>query len=89
MEALTVREYRENLSTYFDRASAGEQVLIRRKNVIYALVSVGCEEVNLSPNQKHHVSEIAESISRSWKQVKQMEAGEIPVKSAMEFIDEL
>lgn len=32
---------------------------------------------------------LAESIRRSWKQVKQMEAGEIPVKSAMTFVEEL
>lgn len=32
---------------------------------------------------------LAESIRRSWKQVKQMEAGEIPVKSAMTFVKEL
>ena len=41
MEALSVREYRNNLAASFTRAGNGEQVLIRRKNEIYALVKVG------------------------------------------------
>lgn len=89
MEALTVREYRNNLAESFDRASQGERVLIRRKNTLYVLVSIGSEDVSFSPSQQKHVDEIVESIRRSWKQVKQMEEGEIPTKSAMSFIDEL
>ena len=36
MEALSVREYRNNLAASFTKADNGEQVLIRRKNEIYA-----------------------------------------------------
>lgn len=89
METLTVREYRNNLAKSFDRAAAGERVLIRRKNSLYALVSIGEENVTLSPRQQQKVNEVADSIKRSWQQVKQMEAGEIPAKSALAFIDEL
>ncbi len=89
MEALTVREYRNNLAASFDRASEGERVIIRRKNTLYALVSIGEEDLSLSPLQRRRMDEMAESIKRSWKQVKQMEAGEMPAKSAMAFIDEL
>ena len=35
MEALSVREYRNNLAASFTKADNGEQVLIRRKNEIY------------------------------------------------------
>lgn len=89
MEALTVREYRNNLAASFDRASEGERVIIRRKNTLYALVSIGEEDLSLSPLQRKRMDEMAESVKRSWKQVKQMEAGEMPAKSAMAFIDEL
>lgn len=89
MDVLSVRDYRNNLAASFDRAAEGERVLIRRKNTIYALVSLGSEELTLSPQQQRHVEEMAESIRRSWKQVKQTEAGEIPPKSAMDFINEL
>ena len=41
MEALSVSDYRNNLAASFDRADEGERVLIRRKNSLYALVSVG------------------------------------------------
>ena len=34
MEALSVREYRNNLAASFTKADNGEQVLIRRKNEI-------------------------------------------------------
>lgn len=89
MEILSVRDYRNNLAASFDRAAEGERVLIRRKNALYALVSIGSEDLSLSPQQLRHVDEMAQSIKRSWQQVKQMEAGEIPSKSAMAFIDEL
>lgn len=89
MEVLSVRDYRNNLAASFDRSSEGERVLIRRKNVLYALVCVGSEDIGLTQQQQRHVDEITESIKRSWKEVKQIEAGEIPAKSAMEFIDEL
>ena len=45
MEALSVREYRNNLAASFTKADNGEQVLIRRKNEIYALVKVGREDL--------------------------------------------
>ncbi len=89
MEVLSVRDYRNNLAAFFDKAAAGERILIRRKNSLYALVSVGTEDLSLSPRQQRHVDEMVDSIKRSWDQVKQMEAGTIPTKSAMEFIDEL
>ncbi len=89
MEVLSVRDYRNNLAASFDRASEGERVLIRRKNSLYALVRIGNEDLSLSQAQQSRVDEAVKSIRRSWKQVKQMEAGEIPVKSARAFIDEL
>ncbi|UVO67658.1 hypothetical protein NXX66_22200 (plasmid) [Parabacteroides distasonis] len=49
MEALSVREYRNNLAASFTKADNGEQVLIRRKNEIYALVKVGREDLMITP----------------------------------------
>lgn len=89
MEALSVRDYRNNLSASFNRADEGEQVLIRRNNVYYALVYIGGQEVSLSQKQQSQISEMKASIKRSWEQVKQMQAGELPSKSALSFIDEL
>ena len=89
MDALSVRDYRNNLATYFDRAAEGERVLIRRKNTLYALVSIGTEDVALSPQQTRRLDEMAESLKRSWNEIKRIEAGEISAKSAMDFIDEL
>lgn len=49
METLSVRDYRNNLAASFDRADQGERVLIRRKNQIYALISVGREDLSITP----------------------------------------
>ena len=49
MEALTVSDYRKNLSAAFDRASRGETVLIRRRNQIFTLTNVGQEDLEISP----------------------------------------
>ena len=49
MEALTVSDYRKNLSSAFDRALRGETVLIRRRNQIFTLTNVGNEDLEISP----------------------------------------
>lgn len=89
MDILSVRDYRNNLAASFDRASKGERVLIRRKNALYALVNIAGEDLALSPQKQQHIDELAESIRRSWEQVKQIEAGKLPAKSAIDFINEL
>ncbi len=89
MEALSVKDYRNNLSASFDRADEGERVIIRRRNSLYALVSLGKEDISLSSTKQQQMDEMARSLKRSWEQVKQMEAGNIPEKSALDFIDEL
>jgi hypothetical protein len=56
MEALSVREYRNNLAASFTKADNGEQVLIRRKNEIYALVKVGREDLMITPELQAKVT---------------------------------
>ena len=58
MEALSVREYRNTLAASFTRADNGEQVLIRRKNQIYALVKVGRENLMLTPEMQARINEV-------------------------------
>ncbi len=55
MEALSVRDYRNNLAASFARADQGERVLIRRKNNIYALVSIGKEDLMLTPELEKRI----------------------------------
>lgn len=55
MEALSVRDYRNNLAASFARADQGERVLIRRKNNIYALVSVGKEDLMITPEMQKRI----------------------------------
>ena len=88
MEALSVREYRNNLAASFDRAAEGERVIIRRKNKLYALVSLGRDQLVLNKEQQEMLDGLAASLRRSWEEVKQIEAGTIKSKSAMSFLDE-
>lgn len=57
MEALSVRDYRNNLAASFARADQGERVLIRRKNNIYALVSVGKEDLMITPEMQKRIDD--------------------------------
>ena len=58
MEALSVRDYRNNIAASFDRADKGEQVLIRRKNQLYALISVGREDLMITPELQQRIDEV-------------------------------
>lgn len=58
MEALSVKGYRNNLAASFTRADNGEQVLIRRKNEIYALVKVGREDLMITPELQARINEV-------------------------------
>lgn len=57
MEALSVRDYRNNLAASFQRADNGERVLIRRRNKIYALVNIGTEDLMLTPELQARIDE--------------------------------
>ena len=62
MEALSVREYRNNLAASFTKADNGEQVLIRPKNEIYALVKVGREDLMITPELQARIDKAREEI---------------------------
>lgn len=58
MEALSVKEYRNNLTASFTKAEMGEQVLIRRKNEIYALVKIGKEDLLITEDLQQRIEEV-------------------------------
>ena len=57
MQALSVRDYRNNLSASFDRANKGETVIIRRRGELFALTSLGSEDVSISPRLQKRIDE--------------------------------
>ena len=57
MEALSVRDYRNNLAAAFDRADKGEPVIIRRRGQLFALTSLGKEDVSISPRLQKRIDE--------------------------------
>lgn len=61
MQALSVRDYRNNLSASFDRANNGETVLIRRRGQLFALTSLGSEDVSISPKLQKRIDEAREA----------------------------
>ena len=62
METLSVRDYRNNLSASFDRADNGEQVFIRRRNQIYALVNVGHEDLVVTPELRKRIDKVNKAV---------------------------
>lgn len=62
MEALSVRDYRNHLSASFDRADNGEQVFIRRRNQIYALVNVGHEDLMVTPELRKRIDKVNKAV---------------------------
>ena len=89
MEALSVSDYRKQPRCIVRPSRRGGTSPDTSQEPSLRLVSVGREELTLSPKQQRQVNEFAESLRRSWEQVKQMESGAIPAKSAMDFINEL
>ena len=61
MEALSVRDYRNNLAASFDRANKGETVIIRRRGQLFALTSLGNENVGISPKLQKRIDEAREA----------------------------
>lgn len=49
MKAMTVRDFRTNLSANFDRVDAGERILVRRRNRIYTIIQVEDEDLTITP----------------------------------------
>lgn len=88
MKALSVSDYRNNLSASFDRADEGERVFIRRRNSLYVLVSLGREDLALSPRQQRQVDELAQNLKHSWDQVKMMEEGKLPRRTIQDMLNE-
>ncbi|MBD5357886.1 MAG: hypothetical protein HDR88_12910 [Bacteroides sp.] len=63
MEALSVSDYRNNLAASFHKAANGEPVLIRRKNKLYTLTSVGNDNILLTPEHHKCIEEAEQSYS--------------------------
>jgi antitoxin (DNA-binding transcriptional repressor) of toxin-antitoxin stability system len=89
METLSVREYRNNLSASFDKVDKGEQVIVRRKNKMYALISIGEEDVTISPKKKRQIESMTRKLRKSLEEVKLVEAGKLEPKKWEDFINEL
>ena len=49
MTQLTVRDFRSQMASSFDRVDAGEHVFIRRKNQLYAIVPVDDDDLTITP----------------------------------------
>lgn len=49
MNTITVRDFRANLSAYFDRVDAGERILIRRRSKLYTIVPVEDDDLMILP----------------------------------------
>ena len=60
--ALSVRDFRSNLSACLDRAKEGEQVVLRRGKDLFTLVSVPIEDVAESPALQTRIAKARQDI---------------------------
>ncbi len=58
MIPLTMRDFRSQMATSFDRVDAGERVFIRRKRQLYTIVPVNESDLTITP-------ELAERIEKA------------------------
>ena len=49
MTQLTVRDFRSQMASSFDRVDAGEHLFIRRKNQLYTIVPVSEDDLTITP----------------------------------------
>lgn len=49
METLTMRDFRSNLATSFNRVDGGERIYIRRNHKLYTIVSVEDDDLEMTP----------------------------------------
>ncbi|MBQ9646484.1 MAG: hypothetical protein IJV24_09060 [Prevotella sp.] len=49
MTQLTVRDFRSQMASVFDRVDAGKQVFIRRRNQLYTIVPVAEDDLGITP----------------------------------------
>lgn len=57
MYTLTVRDFRSNMASSFDKVDAGERVLIRRKRHTYALIPVNDDDLTITPELQARIEE--------------------------------
>ena len=58
MTQLSVRDFRSQMATSFDRVDAGEHVFIRRNNQLYTIIPVQDNDITITP-------ELASKIERA------------------------
>lgn len=64
MEPLSIRDFRSNMASSFNRVAQGENVLIRRNKEIYALVKVGREDLTVTPELQARIDEARRAYER-------------------------
>ena len=58
METLSIKDCRNRMAASYDKAANAENVLIRRKNEIYALVKVGHEDLLLTKDLQKRIDDV-------------------------------
>ena len=58
MEPISVRDFRRNMASSFTKVANGEEVLIRRKNEIYALVKLENDDLTVTPALERRIDEV-------------------------------
>ena len=55
MNTMTIRDFRSNIASSFDRVDAGERVLGRRRNKVYTIVPVDEDDLAITPELQEKI----------------------------------
>ena len=76
MNTLSIRDFRSNLASSFDKVDAGERVLIRRNRKIYTIVSVEEDDLTITPALAKKIED-ARRAHQNGETIKCGDAGEL------------
>lgn len=88
MEAMTMSQFRTGMAAAFNRVDAGQRVVLRRRDRLYALMSIDADNECATGGEATKV-EILHSISQGLDELRQAQAGILTPTPAKEFLKEL
>lgn len=64
METMTVSNFRKNMTAVLDKVAAGDRIIIRRGAQSFAIISVGDDELAISPKLQAKIDKAREAYSK-------------------------
>lgn len=64
MNTLSVRQFRDNMAESFNMVDAGEQILIRRRSKMYAVIPIDRDDFSITPALQKKIDQAREECGK-------------------------